>query len=79
MTTEQSLKAAARRSAQAGPKADPETAAQALDDAKSVRDSQRPAQKLSATLLDDEVGENNHHDKDQVISEFDDPTAHKVR
>ena len=79
MTTEQILKADARRSAQAGPKADPEIAAQALNDAKSVRDSQRPAQKLSATPLKGQGGKNRHHTKDQVISEFDDPTAHKVR
>lgn len=74
MLSKQTLKADARRSAQTAPKADPETAAQALDEAKSVREPQRPAQKLSATPLKGQGGKNRHHPKNQIISEFDGPS-----
>ena len=71
--SEQTMKAAARESAKTAPKTDPRVAAEAINDAQSSRRSNRPAQKLSATLLKDAGGDNRHHPKDQILSEFDGP------
>ncbi|MGJ8558660.1 MAG: hypothetical protein ACSHX3_00345 [Litorimonas sp.] len=77
MTTRQEMKADARRSAKDAPKADPDMAAEALEDAKGA--TQQPAQPVYKTQTEDIAGKNIHRDKDQIISEFDDPAANKVR
>ncbi|MGB6231744.1 MAG: hypothetical protein WBF53_16635 [Litorimonas sp.] len=77
MTTRQDMKADARRSAEAAPKADPETAARALADAKDTA-TRMPEQPIYKTQTEDIAGENEHHDKDKVISEFDDPAGNTV-
>ena len=77
MTTEQKMKAAARESAKDAPKADPKTASRAVEDAQA-RSSRRPAQPIYATQNEDRSAEDLHHDKDQIVSEFDDPAANTV-
>lgn len=76
--SEQSLKGAARRKAKdvSGPKA--EIAEQAVKEAKA-QSKRRPQQPFYATQNKDVAGENLHHDKQEVVSEFDDPAAHMVR
>lgn len=73
MDSEQTIKAKARQSAQNAPKADPKTASAALIEAKESAQSRLSAQK--ATVL----GENIHHDRAQVLSEFDDPARHTYK
>lgn len=70
----QAMKAAARESAKNAPKANPKIAVKALADAEVLRKKRLPAQKLSATPLKDAAGDNRHHPKDQILSEFDGPT-----
>lgn len=77
MMTEQSAKADARRSAGTADKPDPEVAARAIKEAKA-RDKRMPAQKLTASLLPAGTGTVEHHTKDRIVSEFDDPDANKV-
>jgi hypothetical protein len=69
--SEQALRAAAREHAKIAPKPDPEIGKKALADAQASRKARLPAQKLSATPLKDAAGENRHHRKDQILSEFD--------
>ncbi|WP_298918057.1 hypothetical protein [uncultured Algimonas sp.] len=78
MTTRQDMKADARKSANKAPKADPKTAAKAVKDAKAAAGRQ-PEQPIYKTQTEDIAGDNVHHDKDKVISEFDDPANNKVR
>jgi hypothetical protein len=78
MTTHQKIKAQARDGAKTAPKADPEIAERAKTDAEKTSGRQ-PAQPIYKTQTEDIAGKNVHHDKDKVISEFDDPDAHKVR
>ena len=78
MSTRQTTKADARRSAEEAPKADSETAKKALKDADKTP-KQMPEQPIYKTQTEDIAGENIHHDKDKVISEFDDPAKNKVR
>ncbi|GLQ22011.1 hypothetical protein ACFFUB_11250 [Algimonas porphyrae] len=77
MMTEQSAKADARRSAQTAPQPDPEAAQRALHDA-AAHPRRMPAQRVSQTQTSEIAGRNVHRAIDQVISEFDDPDAHKV-
>lgn len=77
MPTRQDMKADARKSAQDASAADPETATEARKEA-DQRTSRQPAQPIYKTQTEDIAGENLHHDKDQVISEFDDPAANQV-
>lgn len=77
MMTEQSAKADARHSAQNAAKPDPEVAQQALQEAQA-RDKRMPAQKLTASLSPAGKGVVEHHAKDRIVSEFDDPAANKV-
>ena len=78
MSTRQTTKANARKSAETAPKADPDTAKQALEDAKKTP-KRTPEQPIYKTQDEDVGGENLHHEKDKIISEFDDPSANKVR
>ena len=78
MSTRQDMKADARKSAEAAPKADPDVAAQAVRDAK-VNADRMPEQPFYATQTEDIVGQNKHHGKDEVISEFDDPAENVVK
>ncbi|MEM7730480.1 MAG: hypothetical protein AAF311_14630 [Pseudomonadota bacterium] len=78
MTTRQDMKADARRSADAAPKADPDVAARAVKDAKE-KAGRMPEQPIYKTQTEDIAGQNTHHDKDAVISEFDDPAGNTVK
>jgi hypothetical protein len=78
MTTLQDMKADARKSAEAAPKADPKTAAEAVRDAKATA-GRMPEQPIYKTQTEDIAGENVHHGNEKVISEFDDPAANTVR
>ncbi|MGB3455141.1 MAG: hypothetical protein WBG08_03480 [Litorimonas sp.] len=78
MTTRQDMKADARKSAETAPAADPATAAEAVQDAKS-KAGRMPEQPIYKTQTEDIAGENIHHGKDKVISEFDDPAANTVK
>ena len=81
MQDRQDAKADARKSAKAAPAADPETAQQALRDAERVaRSGESHVNPVYRTQGEDHVhGENTHRDKDEIISEFDDPAANTVK
>lgn len=77
MTTHQTLKANARKSAKTAPKADPEIAAQALAEASGVLKEKSRVQQVYKTQ-EKIGGKNTHRDKSEPISEFDDPAANTV-
>jgi len=77
MTTEQLLKAQARQSAKAAPKADPKIAEAAKAEAKGVGTGKSRVQPVYKTQ--EEIGgQNTHRDKSEPISEFDDPAGNTV-
>lgn len=78
MSTRQTTKADARRSAEKAPKADPDIAKRAKKDAEKTG-KRMPEQPIYKTQTEKIAGENIHHDKDKVISEFDDPAGNKAR
>lgn len=77
MTSRQNMKADARKSAKFAPAADPDVAKDAIAQAKGTLKSGSKVQPVYKTQ-DKIAGENTHRDKDAIISEFDDPAAHKV-
>jgi|GEM_PF-1974538 len=75
----QSAKAQARHSAETAPPADPDTAAQALKDAKATpRPNESHVNPVYKTQ-DDIAGDNTHRDTDKIISEFDSPAGNTVK
>ena len=82
MTDRQTLKGQARETAQDAPTADPQTAAEAIADAKGhARPAESSTQPVYATQQKGDVlenGENIHRDKDAIISEFDRPSDNVV-
>ena len=74
------LRAEANEAARHAPKADPETAAEAIADAKGVnREAESSVNPVYRTQGEDHVhGENVHRDKDAIISEFDAPEANAI-
>ncbi len=77
MKSEQQLKADARKSAQAAPKADPEIAEAAKAEAKGVKSGKRRVQPVYKTQ-DRVSGKNIHRDKSEPMSEFDNPAGNMV-
>jgi len=77
MTTEQILKAQARRSAKEAPKADPKIAEEAKAEAKGVGAGKSRVQPVYKTQ-EKVGGKNIHRDKSEPISEFDDPAGNTV-
>ena len=77
MKSRQQLKAEARKSAQAAPKADPEMAKAAIAEADGVPMGKSRVQPVYKTQK--EIGGDNiHRDKSEPISEFDDPAGNTV-
>ena len=72
--TEQSAKANARRSVAMADRPGPGITVRALANAQQ----RMPSQTLTASRLPDGTGQVEHHDKDRVISEFDDPATHRI-
>lgn len=77
MTTHQKLKAQARKSAQAAPKANPEIAKAAKAEAQGVGQGKSRVQPVYKTQ-EKVGGKNTHRDVAEPISEFDDPAANTV-
>lgn len=77
MTTYQTLKGRARKSAQAAPKADPQIAEAAKTEAKGVKTGKSRVQPVYKTQ-EKIGGKNIHRDKSEPISEFDDPAENMV-
>lgn len=70
----QKIKANARRSAKSAAKPDPDVAKKALEEAKAMKSGFKKSQKLTPIM-----DENPHHDDEEIISEFDDPSANTFK